>query len=165
MREVQDNVILIIMGRGELEEGLKMIAQELNLLNRKVFFHEAVRQDVLLRYTASADISIIPYPAVDLNSYYCTPNKLFEYIQAGLPILANDLPELRRFVEGYKIGLVHKMETVEDIAEAINTILRANLNEFRENLKRARRELSWSEQARKLVNLVSKLPVLKTKRK
>ena len=64
----------------------------------RIHFLDPVSQDELLSWTAGADIGIVPYPPIDLNSRLCTPNKLFEFIVAEVPILANDLPELRRFV-------------------------------------------------------------------
>ena len=45
----------------------------------------AVPQAELLEWTAAADIGIIPYQPVDLNTRFCSPNKLFEYIAAGIP--------------------------------------------------------------------------------
>ena len=48
--------------------------------------------------------AVVPYQATCLNNFICTPNKMFEYIAAGLPILANDLPEMRKFIAGYDIG-------------------------------------------------------------
>ncbi len=116
----REDVVLVCMGSGGLQEQMQAEARRLNLLGSRVFFHPKVAQHELLACTAAADVGIIPYPHIDLNTYFCTPNKLFEFIVAGLPILANDSPELNRFVGGQGIGLNHPMRTPADIAAAID---------------------------------------------
>jgi len=106
------------------------ITKSHGLLNRRIFFHEPVPVQHLLPYTASADAGIIPYPNLGLNKYYCTPNKLFEFIVAGLPILANDLPELNRFVAQQGIGMNLPMNSPEDIARAIDVFFSSDLAKF-----------------------------------
>jgi glycosyltransferase involved in cell wall biosynthesis len=143
------NVVLVVMGSGEIEAKLIKIANKLNLLNNKIYFLPSVPQDDLLYYTTSADFGIIPYPPVDLNTYYCTPNKLFEFIQAGLPIIANDLPELRRYVADNGFGIVHSMNNSFEIAQAIDKALELESSEFwKENLLQKRHLYSWHEQGK-----------------
>ena len=61
-----------------------------------------VPQKELLDYTAGADFGIIPYPAIDLNTKYCTPNKMFEFVSAEIPIIANkDLITVANFLKKY----------------------------------------------------------------
>jgi len=143
------NVVLVVMGSGEIEAKLIKIAKKLNLLNNKIYFLPSVSQDDLLYYTTSADFGIIPYPAVDLNTYYCTPNKLFEFIQAGLPIIANDLPELRRYVADTGFGMVHSMNTSHEIAQAIDKALELESTaSWKGNLLQNRHLYSWQEQGK-----------------
>ena len=105
MRFVHNPVVdLVVMGDGQLRKKLELIAN-LNGVKQKVYFHPAVAPDKLLDYTQSADAGIIPYQPTCLNNYYCTPNKLFEFIAAGIPILASDLPEIRNIVTRNSIGL------------------------------------------------------------
>jgi glycosyltransferase involved in cell wall biosynthesis len=99
MHYVKDpSVVLVVLGDGLLLRSLQKMAQQEGLAGR-VYFHAAVPQNELLELTAAADAGVIPYQATCLNNHYCTPNKLFEFIAAGLPILATDLPEIRRLVE------------------------------------------------------------------
>ncbi|MBK0111367.1 MULTISPECIES: glycosyltransferase [unclassified Delftia] len=141
------DVVLVMMGFGDFGEFLKKKAIKLRLLGSRIYFLPAVSQGELLQHSASADIGIIPYPHIDLNSYYCTPNKLFEFIQAGLPILANDSPELNRFVKLNGFGYSAKMDSALDIAKAIDMAFRMNNGvEWRENIKRKRNDLAWKLQ-------------------
>ncbi|WP_313047796.1 glycosyltransferase [Pseudomonas soli] len=141
------DVDLVMMGFGDFGELLKFKARKLNLLGARIHFLPAVPQSELLQHSASADIGIIPYPHVDLNSYYCTPNKLFEFIQAGLPILANDSPELNRFVRANAFGYSAIMKNSKHIAQAIDAAFAVDgLQSWRTNIRRDRASLAWQGQ-------------------
>lgn len=141
------DVDLVMMGFGVFGEILKAKAARLKLLGTRVHFLPAVPQSELLQHSASADIGIIPYPHVDLNSYYCTPNKLFEFIQAGLPILANDSPELKRFVQENGFGQCALMETPQCIARAIDAAFAlSDKAHWRSAIQNKRSDLSWHGQ-------------------
>jgi hypothetical protein len=99
-----------------------------------------------LGYSASADVGLIPYPAIDVNTTLCTPNKLFEFLVAGVPILANDLPELRRFVLGNKAGVTHPMGSPAEIAAAIDAMRRSDLAAFRAGAAAAAPRMTWAAQ-------------------
>ena len=148
MAHVKTNdVDLVMMGFGAFGDLLKAKATRLNLLGTRIHFLPAVPQSELLQHSASADIGIIPYPHVDLNSYYCTPNKLFEFIQAGLPILANDSPELNRFVRANGFGHSATMANAKQIAQAIDMAFAAgDLPTWREAIERRRSEFAWAAQ-------------------
>ncbi len=139
------DVVLVMLGFGKLQAALQARVAEKHL-ERRVFFIEAVPQSELIYWSASADVGIIPYPPIDLNTLYCTPNKLFEFIQAGLPIVANDSPELRRFVHETGFGVVGPMETAGDIAHLIDTVLAApeRLEEARVTLQENQARYSWA---------------------
>jgi glycosyltransferase involved in cell wall biosynthesis len=143
------DIDLVMMGFGDFDRVLKDKARKLRLLDTRIYFLPAVPQSELLQHSASADVGIIPYPHVDLNSYYCTPNKLFEFIQAGLPILANDSPELRRFVHDTGFGLVKPMQTSHQIATAIDEIFidPCSYDSYKKNLKDQRHAFTWQAQS------------------
>jgi glycosyltransferase involved in cell wall biosynthesis len=142
-----EDVVLVLMGPGDAKRAeLTQIAKELALLNQRVFFHPAVPQSLLLAYTASVDFGIIPYPDIDFNTLYCTPNKLFEFMAAGLPILANDLPELRRFVVETGIGITHAMTDPRSIAAGIDRMRLADRELFRSALIALAPKMTWAAQ-------------------
>jgi len=138
------HVVLVIMGDGPLKKKLQALIVRYNL-TKKVFLKEAVPQDELLYWTASADIGIIPYIAVDLNTEYCTPNKLFEYIQAGLPIFASNLPELNKFVRENHFGWATDFDNPHKIAHTIDTIFSDadEILDHRSNVLKERYKFSW----------------------
>lgn len=141
------DMVLVIMGPGDQKrEELRLVAESLGIGPDRLLFHEAVPQRVLLDYTASADAGVIPYPGVDINTIFCTPNKLFEFIAAGLPIIANDLPELRRFVADGGFGIVRPMTTAREIAAAIDAFFATDQAGFRERLRTGAHEMIWPAQ-------------------
>ena len=121
-----------------------------------MFFFPAVDQSILLEYSASADVGIIPYPHVDLNSYYCTPNKLFEFIQAGLPMIANDSPELNRFIKDNQIGYSYKINDEKDIAYMIEEFFKQDID-YKQNILNIRDIFSWKTEERKFIEIMSEI--------
>jgi glycosyltransferase involved in cell wall biosynthesis len=145
---------LVLLGDGQLAGALQRLVERKGMSSR-VHLHPAVAQSQLLKVTAAADAGVIPYQAICLNNYYCTPNKLFEFIAAGLPILASDLPELRRLVEGNQIGCVGDLGTPRAIASMIEAFFSdgQRLQRWREQLAVVRQELSWQQEGERLKQL------------
>ena len=83
------------MGDGELVKLVKEYAEK----TINIFHHPPVSTTFLLDYTASADIGLLLYDNSSLNHKYCMPNKLFEYMMAGLPVLVSNLQEIKKIVE------------------------------------------------------------------
>ena len=148
---LRDGAVVVFMGYGEYQSALGRLAAEVG--GARVHFIPAVPQRDLLAYCASADVGVIPYQAVDLNNYYTSPNKLFDFIQAGLPIVASDLPFLRKVIVGHGLGVVARLDRPEDYARALNEVLALpdRAAHVRANLHRAAPQYTWAAQAAKLV--------------
>ncbi|MEP6969941.1 MAG: glycosyltransferase [Betaproteobacteria bacterium] len=147
------SVVLVILGDGLLLKRLQRRAEA--QAPRRVFFHAAVPQSELLNWTVAADAGVIPYQATCLNNYFCTPNKLFEFIAAGIPVLASDLPEIRKLVVGENIGLVGEMGTAEKVAVLIDDFF-GDLHRFgvwQHRLQLVRQRVSWVQEEAKLVEI------------
>ncbi len=151
-------VHLALLGDGELQNTLAKLVERHQLADR-VHLHPAVPQDRLLSLTAAADAGIIPYQAICLNNLYCTPNKLFEFIAAGLPILASDLPEIRRIVAGQDIGKVGDLGKAEQIRIMIEDFFASpsQLETWRRNLRTARSLVCWEVEEKKLLRIYEPL--------
>jgi len=152
---IREDIHLILMGYGDFCHDLEAIARERGLLDR-VHIIDAVPQSELLYWTASADAGIICYPAVDLGHYFCSPNKLFEFIQAELPIVANDLPFLQHVVGREGFGVIRKLDTEDDLAQAIEEMFDPALggpDRFRPRLRERKKEYSWEAEAPKLLEI------------
>ena len=141
------NIRLVIRGEGRLEGQLKELASGAS----NVRFEKSVPVNEVVQIARSADIGIIPYIATNLNQYYCSPNKLFEYIQAGLAVITSDLPYLKQVVTDNKIGEVCDPQDPIDIAKKINFVSeKVNLDKYKRNVLLARERYTWNEEKNKL---------------
>ena len=159
MRYVKDqSVVLVVLGDGLLLRSLQKMAQQEGLAGR-VYFHAAVPQNELLALTAAADAGVIPYQATCLNNHYCTPNKLFEFIAAGLPILATDLPEIRRLVEGQQIGQVGDTGSPQKLAALIDDFFsnEQRFTSWKTQVSVVRQLICWEQEEKKLVEIYEAL--------
>lgn len=148
-----DDAVVVLLGWGKSEPQLRWQIREDDLGDR-VLIVPPVEQHELIDFTAGADLGVIPYEAVGLNNYYAAPNKLFDYIAAGLPVIGSPFPELRRFLEGLDLGRTCDPNP-EDIAATANAILGddALRERLAANARRAAKRLVWEEESRKLVEL------------
>ncbi|MCF7767865.1 glycosyltransferase [Achromobacter pulmonis] len=148
------DVHLVLLGDGQLKQQMTQLASQLKI-SRRVHFLSAVPQEALPSYTAGADAGSIPYLATCLNNRYCTPNKLFEYVAAQLPILASDLPEIARIVRQFDLGLTVDFNGAESVAKGIEMFFSDpdRLDQWRHNAAVARSQLCWEEEEEKLISI------------
>lgn len=146
-----DSCVLVCMGYGPLAE---LIAQ-LACRNKNIFLHSAVAPEVLLTYTCSADFGILFYEDNCLNHRFCSPNKVFEYMMAGIPLLVSNLFEMRRLVEAEGVGVVAVNNTTAGFRRAIHAALALDYSAVQKNVCAARRKYCWEEQEKALLKIYS----------
>lgn len=148
-------VHLALRGFGDSEARLRTLV-ETEHLDHCVHFLPPVSMNDMVDAAALGDIGIVPYRPVSLNNELCTPNKVFEYMMAGLPMAASDLPELTRFVKENELGDVFDPDRPEDIARAIEHVLSSGdfLREAGGRAARlARSRYNWEAEASRLLDL------------
>ncbi len=150
MALLPENVFLLVVGAGDALPVMHRMVGELGLGGR-VLFAGRVAPERLAAYTSCADIGVSFDRSVCLNHDYSLPNKIFEYIQAEVPILVSDLPERRRLLEQYCVGLVVEMEP-HAVAEAV---LRMKddagfYSQCRLNCRTAAEQLCWEREEERL---------------
>ncbi len=152
------SIHLVFLGDGDARAALVVRAKK-NGVSGRVHFLAAVPQYELLNYTQSADVGLIPYQSNCLNNHFCTPNKLFEFIAAGTPILASDLPELRRFVIGYDVGMVADLSNQKNAAKAIVAAFSdaSRLAAWKQKIFTAQGEVNWHVEGSKFQALFEPL--------
>lgn len=153
-----DDAVVVLLGWGKSEDELRRQIRRDGVEDR-VLIVAPVAQDELLAFTAGADLGVVPYQAAGLNNYFAAPNKLFEYIAVGLPVIGSDFPELRRFLEGLDLGRTFDPADPHDIAGTANEILRNDDLRARlaANAREAAKRLVWEEESRKLRDLYGAL--------
>src|SRR5712692_3014053 len=118
-RHFDDGIVLVIIGGGW--GSWADAASTLAGYERIVVLPRVPYED-LPPYTASADLGILFYRNDCRNNYYCAPNKVFEYMMMGLPVIAASYPGMRALVEGEAVGLCVDPEKPEEIAVAVNRL-------------------------------------------
>ena len=150
MQEI-DNAVLIIVGDGDIAVQLQALVLRLSLQD-KVKFLGRVPFDEVKHITVQADLGLSIEENLGLNYQYALPNKLFDYIQAGIPALVSDLPEMKKIVTDYKVGAILESHQPSQMAKQITEILNnpSQLAEWKVNLKKAASELCWENEKEKL---------------
>ena len=147
------NSVIIFMGYGPLEDFVQESAKEYN----NIYFYPAVTPDVLLDYTCSADFGILFYENNCLNHYYCSPNKMFEYLMAEIPVIASSLYEMKRLVENNSIGIVANENTSEGLQDAIENAVVLDKVVLQENIQKVKKVYNWEEQEKVLLDVYNGL--------
>ncbi len=151
--EFIDNAIFLIIGGGDITKKLVSLTKQKGL-DKKIIFLGKIPFKELVNYTKLADIGISLEQNLGLNYYYSLPNKLFDYINADVPILSSDLPEIVSIVKKYKIGKIINDFSPRFIANTINLMLNDEhrISEWKKNLKMAAKELCWEKEEIKLID-------------
>lgn len=147
------NVTGLLLGNGTLHTSLQQKIQSGKY--QRIHLPGAVPQKKLLSYTAGANIGIALIEAVCKSYYYSLPNKLFEYIHAGIPVIGSNLPEIASIIQQYNIGSVVDPTNVDSIANAIQTLLEDEntYQEAKTNTALAANHFNWENESEKLLNL------------
>lgn len=141
---------LLIIGSGDIDGELKERVIKLNLQER-VRFLGKMPFEQLRSYTAAAFLGFSLEENKGLNYYYALPNKLFDYIHAGVPVVCSNFPEMKRIIESYQIGVTLDTINAEKLAETIKNIER-NIDLYqlwKKNCKTAALELNWDKEKTK----------------
>ena len=128
-----------------------------NNLNDRIKFSTLVKPDEVVNVCRFADIGIHPVENTCLNNYYCLPNKIFQYIHAGLPVLCSDFPEMRKIVKTYKVGKVFNIDNTEGIISLVNEMIDDvdKLSKYKHNSIIASEKLNWSIEKQTLTGIYS----------
>jgi glycosyltransferase involved in cell wall biosynthesis len=156
--KLTENVTLLIVGGGDVIGELKARVMKLDL-EQKVRLIQKVPWDVLMRYTKAADIGMCLEKDTNLNYRFSLANKLFDYISAGLPVIASDLPEVTKIVTGNNCGIIISRVTPDEIVRAVQ-LLDANrdlLKVLKQNAREASEVLNWEKESVKVREFYSVL--------
>lgn len=148
-----DKFVLVIVGDGTYKTEIQNLIVKKNL-GHKVFLHHLVNYDGLLNITASADIGISLIEPITFSYELALPNKVFEYVYAGLPVLVSDLPAMKQFVIENDVGeIVPITLSSREIIDALNK-LTANLEKYRTSISEKKENFTYHSQADTLSKLL-----------
>ncbi len=158
MMKLPEDIIFVIMGRGAYEGEVRKLIKELNL-EKRVYIKGFVENKDLINWTNSADLGLSFIAKSSLSYYYCLPNKVMEFVQGEIPILASGFPDMKKFIEKNKIGKTCNETDIEKVAEEVLSLL-YNKEKYSVNLKRAKLTHNWENESKKLIGLYSELEEL-----
>ena len=149
-----DDCFLMIIGGGDVLPILKQMVEEQKITDRVRFFPRMFYQQ-MMAYTQLAELGFCLDKDTNLNYRFSLPNKLFDFIQAGVPIVASHLTEIEKIVEQYDLGLFIENHEPATIAATIREALsdEARIAQWKQNLAVAARDLCWENEEQKLLEI------------
>ena len=158
---------LALVGYGPLEGELKRLVVAEGLEDAVAFF-DAVPFDTLMRYTAAADIGLVPIVGSCLSYQTAAPNKLFEYMMVGLPVVASALPDMERVINETGAGtFIADPTDPASIAAAVRSLLEGAepLSAIGARGRKAALErYNWECERPKLLSAFESVPVRRSRR-
>jgi len=154
-KEIDDNIAhIIFMGDGFLKDSIQAASE----ISKNIHYHQQVSPAMLLHYTKTADIGIVMFKPISLSFKYVMPNKLFEYIQAGIAVWASDLTELRKVITDVKNGILIKGNiSNKEAIKLINSIRNDQIIEWKMNVRLNREKYSWEQMEPTIIETYRKL--------
>ncbi len=140
-----------IFGEGTITKDLVRLRDSLSLGDR-VEFMGRIPFVELRMFTRQASLGISLEENIGLNYYYALPNKIFDYIQAQIPLLVSNLPEMSRIVTDYEIGEVVRDRDPERLARQVSEMMSSVelRRKWKENLRKAASDLCWENEVDRL---------------
>ncbi|MFI5148415.1 MAG: glycosyltransferase [Bacteroidia bacterium] len=153
-----DNALLVIIGSGDVIPALHRLTAK-HGLKEKVHFIGRLPFQELKAYTLTADIGLTLDKDTNINYRYSLPNKLFDYIQAGVPVFASDLVEVRKIVEHYQVGCITTVMDPSGMGALLNECLNneTRLQAWKANCLKAAEELCWESEESVLREVYARL--------
>jgi len=148
-----DSFILVLIGSGDIEHSLKNKVKELGL-SKSVHFLGKLPPEQLYKLTPLADLGISLEEDLGLNYRFSLPNKIFDYVQAEVPVLISDLPEMKKIVAKHQIGEIVLDRAPKQLAHQIEKIVNKDFSEY---LIKAKQKLVWKNEEQKLLTLFKSL--------
>ena len=151
MMEHLTGALLLIAGSGDVIPELKKYVGEHQLEN-KVRFLSRMPYIELMTYTACADLGLTLDKNTNINYRFSLPNKVFDYIHAGIPILASNLIEVKRIVEENNVGIIAQNHQPEYLAGIVKQLMHDVdiQRQFRENCEKASIQLVWEKEVKSI---------------
>jgi glycosyltransferase involved in cell wall biosynthesis len=165
---LEPNIVIVLMGP---DDGFTKLQLEDLIVSEgvadRVKIIPAVPYSELLDWTSSADIGLIVLsPNYSPSIRMCLPNKLFEYLMAGLPVLASQLDAVSDILRTYDVGQTVSSLAPADIGAAINALLAdpTALSCMRRNaLEAAQQDLCWEKENQQLIHVYDEIVGIQNK--
>lgn len=141
---------VVFMGYGNMEADIEALAR----LHSNIHFHAAIAPERIPEVSSSADYGTIFAPNNCLSYFYSLPNKLFEYIVCGLPIVTTPLYDMRTLIQSEGIGYTTADFTEQSIFETVRSINTRPSQALRDRIQALHRDkYNWDIEERTLIEI------------
>ncbi len=159
MRFLPEDFNLYFIGNGTILPRLKKMVHDCNL-ETKVTFIDALAYHQMMAYTRQCFLGLI-FEKIDVSDehLYSLPNKFFDYIHAGVPVLSSRATEIKSIITKYKIGDFIDSFDPEEIAKKIIFISedKTSYDLWKRNTTKASEELNWEKEEEILIDFMKNI--------
>ena len=148
------NAKLWIAGNGPKKTEYEQLTKKLGLA-KNIEFLGQIFPEKLREITQLADVGLSIEENNGLSYYFSLPNKISDYIQARIPVVVSDFPEMKKIVNEFQVG--ETISNHSELAEKIKKLLEKAPEFYRENLEKAAAQLCWEKEEPQLLNLFRKV--------
>ena len=149
-----ENAELLIAGDGPKKSEYLALTKDLKLEN-KVRFIGKLLPEKLREITKNADLGLSIEENNGLSYYFSMPNKVSDYIQARIPVVVSDFPEMRKVIDNFHVG--EKIRNHDELAEKVKIVLEKGKSYYENALNKAANELCWENEEPKIIQLFKKV--------
>jgi len=159
------DIVFAIQGYGPLLDSVVAHARDVGVSDR-VRYMGVAPMDMLHAYASGADIGDVVLENVSLNNFFAAPNKLYQYLMAGIPVLGSDFPEIRRIVSEGDCGELCDPGSEQSIVDALRAFValgpsaRAAMGQRARHLAETR--YNWDIEKAKLLEVYERLAARST---
>ena len=147
--------VFVIIGAGYAVEQLKKMAREKGI-DKFICWTGWVNHEELFQYICAADVGIIPhYRSAHVDT--TIPNKIFDHMACGLPVIASDAPPMQRIIEETGAGLVFTSGNSADLIQAVMQVYTSHENYGERGCVAVRKTYNWSIDKKRLLDVVNGL--------
>ena len=151
-----DNVIFKIIGDGPRRKEYEALVLSKKLEGKVEFLGQMLPEN-MRRITKTADVGLSLEENGGVSYFYSLPNKVSDYIQAKVPLVMINFPEMMRIKKQFNVGEVVKNHEPKNIAEKIETVLKNGRDFYKDDLEKAGKKLCWEEEELKIKELFKKV--------
>ena len=145
---------LVVAGDGDLLEEMKAYAASKEWSER-ISFTGRLMPEEMHALTPQADVGLVMLEDMGLSYHYALPNRIGDFVQAGVPMVVSDLPEMAAVVKRYRIGEVMREPGAKALADSIQKVIA--IGKERYNFEPARRDMDWNKEKQILIKTANSL--------
>ncbi len=142
---------LVVAGEGDLLEEMKEYAKAKPWAKRVEFLGRVMPEE-LERLTPKAEVGLVMLEDMGMSYHFALPNRIGDFVAAGVPMVVSDLPEMVAVVRKYGVGEVIEETGGKKLAEAVRRVMAREWRE--EDFDEARKDMDWNKEKKKLMGIV-----------